>query len=277
MLYKLKHHLFYLSLSRFMFFLIVLFLSNAICHAQNLEKQQWNYFEGKIGNDDVRLALYFEGYGTVQGTFCFRKDQTKILFNGTINPTEINLNVGASKAGFEGKLIADRNQDKLVGTYYPTDSRDTNIAFILKLKGYGKGSATKMYPVFKASDEEVERFTQLAVQSILADDRAWIVTHIYFPLLWWNNTDWSSYNVRKEQMASFYPKIFNASFKEKLKSAYTVNLSHGQFGVTLGNGDNGLLTVLYVVDPKTNKERFVITSIDCPDEVEMQETEAPKD
>jgi hypothetical protein len=273
MLYKSKPCLSYWSLSSFTILFILIFLTNTICFAQHLEQQQWNYFEGRIGNDDVRLAVYFEGYGAVTGSFCFRKDQTKISFNGTINPTEMNFKVDTSKAGFTGKLITDKNQDKLVGNYYSNDPGDTSTAFTLKLKGYGQGNATKMYPVFKSSDEAVEKFSQLAVQSILADDRAWIMTHLYFPLLWWNNTDWSSYNIRKEQMESFYPKIFNASFKEKLKSAYTVNLSHGQFGVTLGNSDNGLLTVLYVLDPKTNKERFVITSIDCPDQVELQETE----
>ena len=242
--------------------LTALFFIKTVCNAQFLEKNQWNYFDGKIGEDDIRLALYFEGYGTVKGSFCYRKDQTKIPFNGTINTNEVELKINGL-SGFEGQLVTDNNGDKIAGKFSGRD-------FKLKLKDYGKGSFEKMYPVFKASDEEVEKYVKLAVKSILTDDKIWIMNNLSFPVSWWSNADWSMNNVDKERMKSFYPKIFTKEFKDKLKNGYLVNLSHGQFGVVVGSESHALLTVLYDTDQKTGKDRFVITSIDCTDEVKAE-------
>jgi hypothetical protein len=259
-------------MSKKIILITLLFFTATFCRAQFLEKNQWNYFEGKIGNESIRLAVFFEGYGVVKGNYCYKNDQKKIPFEGTINKKEINFNQlpAAGKGSFTGNLVSDDNGDSLTGTYNAGGAKKSAQSFKLKLKDYGPGTPGKMYPIFKAPDEDVEAFVKQAEKAILTGDKQWILAHISFPLLWWSNKDWSSYSIEKDQMDSFYPKIFTAHFKEKIKAAYIVNLAHGQYGVKVGNEQNGLITILYKEDRATKVQTFVITSLDCPDEVPVK-------
>lgn len=248
--------------------IMLLITAKTICNAQYFKKNNWNYFEGTLGAKNIRLAFYFEGYGAVKGTFAYPNSTIKIPFSGIINAKDADFTVtenGKPAGTITAKLITG-DTDVLEGKYYAGTEKNNPSDFKVTLVDYCPGTAEKMYPVFKAPDDEADKFMQLAVKSILADDKAWVMNHISFPLLWWNNADWSSNSVEKEDLQKIYAKIFSNRFKERLKTAYVVNLSHGQFGVILGNRENGLITVLYNTDPKTGAEKFVITSLDCPDE-----------
>jgi hypothetical protein len=204
------------------------------CHAQLLEVNSWNTFDGSIGSNSSHLSLYLFEDSTIKGNYVLKDNGKKISVTGHLKPNALFLaEVKNEKSSFKGNISTIH--DRFEGTRTDSQKKET-IPFTFQLSSITGGSYDQRYSDIYGTDDEVEAFMKKVKNAILTDNKQWVADHVQYPLRHVLSKKYPPIN-NKKLLMKYYDQIFSKQFKGKIKHAVTTNLFNKDSAAMLANGE----------------------------------------
>lgn len=206
--------------------------------AQVLQTGAWATFHGKIGTSYYQLSLFLFKDSTVKGNYVLNQTSQKVLLTGAIKGNSLNLHaVKQENLSLNGRVTSANRQDGDVysGTFIDA-TKKTTVPFKFVFGQLVYGEYNHMYSDLFGTDDEIENYAAKVKQAIIASDKEWVASNIFYPFAH-SGIKGHSVIANKKQMLAYYDKIFTPALKELLKKDMTTNLFTKDSKVMLGDGE----------------------------------------
>ena len=205
----------------------------SVCHSQTLQKG-WNTFDGFVGENEVVLNVFLDSIGNLDGNYCYKKLEARILLKGKLTGTTFFLDEflnGKINGKFYGKI--EEKTDVIEGKWASNTHSDK--FFSLKLSSSTGNSFENKYSTF-VHREDVELFFKNTKKAILTDDKIWLSKNTRFPLNLYESGKVKLKIKNSKDFLKNYNLIITKSLQKIIKESCVCDIFSNSHGSMIANG-----------------------------------------